>query len=109
MTLEKHAPSGIGISGDKAKAVEVLERAIATGLIVNVVCELRVNKKVMFVGFSGDDEFQSDTAERANAVCHLAAIAREMGVTSTRVAFDSHKDWLRGLGLREDNGECARL
>lgn len=104
-TLELHL--GIRITGDVAKAREILNRAVATGLIASVVHELAVKGKRVYVSFSKDME--STSAERANAVCHLAPIAREMGVEDCRVAFDSYHDWLKGHGLREVDGTCERI
>ena len=103
-TLELHL--GIRVTGDVAKAKEILNRAIATGLIASVVHEIAVKGKRIYVSFSKDME--STNAERANAVCHIAPIAREMETPDCRVAFDSYADWLKGMGLREVNGECER-
>ena len=109
-TLELHIPSGIRLYGEVRRAREVLDRAISTvpnkSLMVGVVSGLTVKKSTCFVGFSEKDP--STNAERAHAVCHIASIARELGMTSCKVAFESHEDWLKGLGLVERNGECTR-
>ena len=108
--LETHVPSGIHLHGEARRAREILDRAIATipspSLMVGVVSALTVKKSACYVGFS--DRNPSTTAERAHAVCHIAAVARECGASLCSVAFDSHHDWLRGLGLREVDGECIR-
>ena len=110
MTLELHTPSGIRLYGEVKRAKEILDRAISTtllkSLMVGVVTALTVKKSTCFVSFSDKDP--STTAERAHAVCHIASIARELGVQSCKVAFESHEDWLKGMGLVEKNGECVR-
>ena len=112
MTLELHVPSGIRLSGEVKRARDILDRAIATDhpkrakLMVGVVTALTVKRSTCFVSFSDKDP--STTAERAHAVCHIASIARELGAPSCKIAFESHEDWLRGLGLIEVNGVCQR-
>ena len=110
MTLELHTPSGIRLYGEVKRAKEILDRAISTtllkSLMVGVVTALTVKKSTCFVSFSENDP--STTAERAHAVCHIAAISRELGVVNCKVAFESHADWLKGIGLLEHNGQCVR-
>lgn len=106
MTLNIH-PAGIRIFGEKEKAKEILDRAVATGLIAETVYEFMVKGKTCYIGF--DSDMPATVAERGNAVCHIAAIARETGVDNTRVVFRSHDEWLRSVKLREEDGECKRL
>lgn len=103
--MELHC--AIRLVGETARAKELVDRAVATGLIAGVVYEVKVKGTMVRIGFSGD--MPSTSAERASAVCHIAATARELGAGDVRIAFKSHQDWLNGIGLKEVNGACERL